>query len=102
MSFYAADSARLLVERVSQDGRMSRPRPSDDDSITVVHGGRDIHDRDLAARSCQSVARLVNSNAARAAVDAYTDHRKVMPPDAGAAQEELQAKGKQQHKRDRA
>jgi hypothetical protein len=42
----------------------------------------------------------VKSKSVRAAVDAYTDYQKAMPPDAEAAQEALRAKGKQQHKRD--
>jgi hypothetical protein len=87
-------------QRVSQDKRMPQPHLGDDRSTQWFTVVEHIHDRDLAARACQCVLRLVKSNAARAAVDAYTDHQKAMPPDARAAQEALQAKGKQQHKRD--
>jgi hypothetical protein len=79
---------------------MPRPQPGDDRSTQWFTVAEHIHDRDLAARVCQSVLELVKSSAARGVVDAYTDHRKAMPPDARAAEEALTARGKQQHKRD--
>lgn len=79
---------------------MPRPHLGADRSTDWYTVAEDIHDRDLASRACQSVLHLVKSNAARAAVDVYTYHRKAMPPDAGVAEEALRAKGKQQHKGD--
>jgi hypothetical protein len=79
---------------------MPPSQPGDDRSTEWFAVAEHIHDRDLAAHACQSVLDLVKSKAARAVVDAYTDHRKAMPPDASEAEEALWATGKQQHKRD--
>ena len=87
---------------------MSHP-PSDDAPSTAwfdvfeiqegAHRGC-IHDRALAVRACRAVLKLVKSHAVRAVVDAYTDYRKLMPPDAEAAEQVLWTIGKQQHRRD--
>lgn len=79
---------------------MPGPEPDGDNPTEWFVVAEHIHDRGLAARACQAVLDLMKSNAARAAVDAYTDHRKAMPPDAVSAEEALHARGKQQHLRD--
>lgn len=87
---------------------MSHPPPDDArstewfDVFEIQEGAHRgcIHDRALAVRACRAVLKLVKSHAARAVVDAYTDYRKLMPPDAEAAEDALWTMGKQQHKRD--
>jgi len=60
----------------------------------------EIADRGLAAQACQAVLDIVKPRATRALVDAYTDYRKMMPPEVQAAEAALHAKGKLQHKGD--
>ena len=79
---------------------MPRPQPDDDHSTEWFVVEEHIHDRRLAARACQAILDLLKPRATRAVLDAYTDHRKPMPPDAEAAEDALWAKGKRQHKRD--
>jgi hypothetical protein len=71
---------------------MPGPKPDGDNSTEWFVVAEHIHDRGLAARACQAVLDLMKSNAARAAVDAYTDYRKAMPPDAVSAEEALHAR----------
>jgi hypothetical protein len=79
---------------------MPGPKPDGENSTEWFVVAEHIHDRGLAARACQAVLDLMKSNAARAAVDAYTDYRKAMPPDAVSAEEAPHARGKQQHRRE--
>jgi hypothetical protein len=97
----AAEKARDRAElSTSDNGRVRRPRADEDCSTEWFVVREDIRDRDLAARACHVVLGLVRFKASRAVVDAYTDHRKVMPPDAEAAEDVLWAKDRHQHKRD--
>ncbi len=87
--------------RVSNNRSVRRPQANDDDGSTEWFMVRElIRDRDLAAHACNVVLDLVKFTAARAVVDAYTDHGKVMPSDAEAAEDMLRGRGKLQHKRD--
>lgn len=82
------------------NGRVYRPRANDDGSTRWFVVREEIRDRGLAARACHVVPDLVRFTAARAVVDAYTDHRKVMPSATEAGEDALWAKGKHQYKRD--
>jgi hypothetical protein len=79
---------------------MPKPQSADEVSMTWYAVVEHIHDRDLAGRACHAVLDLVRSRAARAVIDAYTDHRKGLPTEASTAQEALRALGERQHRRD--
>lgn len=60
----------------------------------------DIRDRGLAAKACHAVLGVLQSRIARARIDAYTDFRKAITPEAAAAEEALMNLGKRQHRGD--
>lgn len=70
----------------------------DDEHAAWYVVDEDIRDRALASRVCGAVLSVMRPRIARAAIDAFTDVRKIITPEARAAEDELMALSSAQRK----
>lgn len=77
------------VEHVSDDVGMKDRQLIDDERAAWCVIVEEIRDQALAGRACRAVLDVMRPRIARASIDAFTDSRKVITPEAKAAEDEL-------------